>query len=76
MKNGMSQNESKWCGYSWEWDWMKPMNHRPQWMAILHSQGAYDVHVVIGKGTKPDSRYYSPLIGKTGRQVEDKRERP
>ena len=33
-------------------------------------------HVVIGKGTKPDRRCYSPLIGKTRRRVEDKRERP
>ena len=37
--------ESKWHGYSWEWDRMKLMNPRLQWTAILHLQGEYNVHV-------------------------------
>ena len=44
----MSQNESKWYGYAWEWDQMKPTNPRLQWTAILCLQGAYDIHIHNG----------------------------
>ena len=37
--------ESKWGEYMWDWNWMKLTNPRFQWMAILHLQQAYDVHI-------------------------------
>ena len=41
----MSQNESKWGEYMWEWNRMKLANPRLQWMAIFHLHGTYDNHV-------------------------------
>ena len=41
----MSQNESKWYGYMWEWDRMKLANPRLQWTAIPHLHGTYNDHI-------------------------------
>ena len=41
----MSQNESKWYGYMWDWNRMKLTNPRLQWAAILRLEGAYNIHI-------------------------------
>ena len=41
----MSRNESKWEGYSREWNQMKPTNPRLQWTVAFLLHGTYDDHV-------------------------------
>ena len=47
-ENGMSQNESKWGEYAWEWNRMKPANPRLQQTVTFPLHGMYNNHVHSG----------------------------
>ena len=53
--------ESKWHGYSWEWDQMKPTNPRLQWMAILCSQGVYNFHIHSSPYLQDEELQFTPV---------------